>query len=152
MSDDEVIKSERNLPHWFHSGSIHFVTFRLKTGVMTSEEQQIVFDHIKSGDDQFYQLVAVTVMPDHVHMLLRINPPYDLSRVMKGIKGKSARLVNQRRNTLGMLWQDESWDRLMRDPREFEMTLEYIINNASKAGLVRSTEEYPFAYCKRELL
>jgi hypothetical protein len=69
---------------------------------------------------------------------------------MKGIKGVAARLINQSRNSTGTVWQDESWDRIIRDEREFETKLQYMADNPVKAGLVRQIEEYPFFYCRRD--
>lgn len=144
MSSEEprLEKRRRNLPHWTLDGSCYFVTFRLKSGLLTEPERMIVLNHIKSGDLQFYRLAAAVIMPDHVHLLLRPQADYSLSRVMKGIKGVSARLINQHRQQTGNVWQDESWDRIMRDQAEFEEKLNYMANNPVKAGLVKHIDEY----------
>src|SRR5216683_1208881 len=91
----------RNLPHWTLDGSTYFVTFRLKIGTLSLEERQLVIAHLLSGHEKFYQLAAAVVMPDHVHLLLCPLPGFTLSRIMKGIKGVSARKINQRRKSTG---------------------------------------------------
>src|SRR5208337_3669411 len=126
----------RNLPHWTCDGSTYFVTFRTHRGTLNVEERRLVIRHLKSGHDKFYQLAAAVVMPDHVHLLLSPLQPYDLSRVMKGIKGVSARMVNQLRETSGTVWQSESWDRIVRNEDEFVEKLQYIADNPVKTGLV----------------
>jgi hypothetical protein len=40
------------------------------------------------------------------------------------------------------LWQDESWDRIIRDAAEFDEKLQYMFDNPIKAGLV--TDEAPY--------
>jgi putative transposase len=85
----ELRITQRHLPHWTLEGSIYFVTFDCDAIVLTMEEIRIVVEHIKEGDDKFYDLFAVVVMPDHVHLLHRPLEAYDLSRIMKGIKGVS---------------------------------------------------------------
>jgi thiamine-phosphate pyrophosphorylase len=132
----------RHLPHWRLEGSAYFVTFRLLAGVLNASERTIVLDHIKAGDDRFYRLFAAVVMPDHAHVLLRPNEGVELSRILKGIKGASARLVNVSRGSSGSVWQDESWDRIMRDQTEFDEKLEYMLNNPVKKGLVTDPWEY----------
>jgi hypothetical protein len=39
-------------------------------------------------------------------------------------------------------WQEESYDRLVRDEREFEKIRNYIEENPVQAGLVRDASEY----------
>ncbi|MEZ6126994.1 MAG: transposase [Planctomycetaceae bacterium] len=148
MSSPEPVleRRRRNLPHWTMEGSCYFVTFRLATGTLTEQERMIVLDHIKAGDKQFYLLAAAVIMPDHVHLLLRPQTGYSLSRVMKGIKGVSARLINQHRNRTGTIWQDESWDRIVRDQAEFEEKLNYMADNPVKAELVKHIDHYPAFY------
>jgi len=38
-------------------------------------------------------LIEMEVMPDHVHLLLAIDPQLGVHRVIKGIKGRSSRLL-----------------------------------------------------------
>ncbi|MDB5172822.1 MAG: Thiamine-phosphate pyrophosphorylase [Phycisphaerales bacterium] len=132
----------RRLPHWRLEGSAYFVTFRVASGVLNTSERASVLGHIKAGDAQFYRLFAAVVMPDHAHVLLRPNEGVELSRILKGIKGVSARLVNTSRNSHGSVWQDESWDRIMRDQAEFDEKLEYMLNNPVKKGLVSDPWQY----------
>ncbi len=84
----------RHLPHWQVSGSVYYVTNRIRQGVLTDDERQLAMDHIVSGHNQYYSLFALIVMPDHFHVLLQPNEGYDLSRVMKEIKGVAARRIN----------------------------------------------------------
>ncbi|MFH1941915.1 MAG: transposase [bacterium] len=140
----ELQITKRNLPHWTLEGSVYFVTFRLKTGMLSYEERKIVFCHITRGNGRFYALIAVMVMPDHVHLLFKPLPNYLLSRVMKGIKGVSARLINEYRNMRGTVWQDESYDRIIRNEEELQQKVRYMYFNPVKAGLADRAEDYPF--------
>jgi REP element-mobilizing transposase RayT len=132
------------LPHWQLPGSVYFVTFRLRNGELTEDERSVVLDHIKDGRRQYYCLFSAVVMPDHVHLLLKPNENVPLSRIMKGIKGVSAHKLNQDRGISGTIWQDESYDRIVRDEEEFFEKLEYISLNAVKAGFAVCAEAYPF--------
>lgn len=152
MGDDRLSRKRRNLPHWALAGGVYFVTFRVAVGKLNAEEQEIVLRHLLERDGRFYILSAAVVMPDHVHLLIKPLPPYDLSRVMKGVKGVSARKINVHRHRTGRVWQNESWDRLVRDVDEFEEKLRYMADNPVKAELVKRLEEYPFWYCHKELL
>jgi putative transposase len=147
LSEPRLEIRRRNLPHWSLADSTYFVTFRLASGELLAAERAIVLDHVRSGDPAFYRLAAALVMPDHVHLLIRPNDSYTLSRVMKGIKGVSARRLNQSRGTTGQIWQDESWDRIVRDPAEFDEKLNYMADNPRRAGLVTAEEIFDGWFC-----
>jgi putative transposase len=142
--------TRRNLPHWQLEGIVYFVTYRLLRGTLTGEERRLVLDHLHEGEGRFYMLFIAVVMPDHVHLLLKLVEGFDLSRVMKGIKETSARRINQGRNVRGSLWQDESYDRIMRTEEEFHDKVRYVLDNPVRAELVERSELYEFAFCNRE--
>jgi putative transposase len=133
----------RHLPHWTQEGGTYFVTFRLKRGELTTEEARVVLEHIKQGHGRFYELAAAVVMPDHAHIILRPNDDQTLSSVMKGIKGVSAHKVNALLGTRGQVWQDESYDRLLRDEQEYMQKLHYTLKNPLKKGLCADPMDYP---------
>ena len=86
-------------------------------------------------------------MPDHVHLLFtplenNRGEPFSLAEIMKGIKGVSANRINKLMKRKGQLWQDESFDRIMR-VGECQSKLEYIIANPINAGLASKPGEYP---------
>src|SRR5262249_22313853 len=135
MSEPQLRITRRRLPHWALDGSVYFMTFRLLSGRLSSAEIQLVRDHICAGHEQFYHLAATVAMPDHVHLLLQPMAGMSLARIMKGIKGVSSKRLNEQRGTRGPLWQDESWDRIVRDGEEFTEKLNYMLNNPLKAGL-----------------
>ena len=125
----------RHLPHWFMEGAVYFITFRTITSKLSVEEQTLILKHITDGDRKYYNLVAIVVMPDHVHLILQPLSKYNLSRIMKGIKGVTAILINKNRKSKGSIWQAESFDRIIRNQEELSEKLNYMINNPVKKGL-----------------
>jgi hypothetical protein len=61
---------------------------------------------------------------------------------MKLIKGVSARNVNQLLGSSGPLWQEESFDHVLRTDESFLEKREYIRQNPVRARLVISPEDY----------
>ena len=59
---------------------------------------------------------------------------------MKGTSAKDANLLLNRSGP--PFWQEESYDRLVRDAAEFRRIENYIVQNPVKAGLASSPEEY----------
>ena len=134
--------TRRHLPHWTANHAIYFITFRTVVDELSKEEQILVLNLIKEGHNKYYYLYAVVIMPDHVHLILTIKEDYSLSRIMKGIKGKSARSINKNRNGKGSIWQDESYDRILRNEEELFEKLKYMLNNPVKSGLTDDPWNY----------
>jgi len=152
LQDGEVKRRRRKLPHWTLAGSTYFLTFRVAQGELTTPERSIVLDHLQSGHGTFYSLLSAIVMPDHVHLLLRPNQGMDLSRIMKGIKGVSAKKINQLRGHHSPVWQDEWFDRIVRDQNELDEKLNYMLNNSVKRDLVDDPWDYQWWYINEEEL
>lgn len=134
------------LPHWEAMGITHFLTFRLLTNKLRIPEIRLVRDAVRSGDRRFYQLFAVVVMPDHCHILIRPLEKVILSRIVKGIKGVTARRINLRRGKRSSLWQKNYFDQAVRSEKHFRQCLKYMLDNPRKAGLISDPWEWPGLY------
>lgn len=142
--------THRHLPHWHLAGATYYVTFRLFRGRLERKEQEIVLHHIRGGDTRFYSLAAVVVMPDHVHVVLTADRGFDITRIMRGMKGTSARLVNVYRQSGGTLWQSESYDRILGTRSEIVGVLRYMLNNPLRASISNDPWRYHGWYCNTE--
>ncbi len=126
---------------------------------------QIVANKIHQYDNEYYDLLAFCIMPNHVHLLFDLNLQsqkiaieeevtgknykqiYD---IMHLIKGGSAYEANKVLNRLGRLWQVESYDRYVRNIRELQNIVMYIANNPKKAGLVNHWKDFSFTYIRED--
>ena len=86
-------------------------------------------------DNKRYRLFAWCVMPNHVHVLLRLFPGQVLASVVHSWKSFTAKQANKLLGRGGSFWQREHYDRLIRDQSEFERALRYVADNPVKAGL-----------------
>jgi len=132
----------RRLPHWSLPGVTYFVTFRLHGRPLVTQEVVLVKQHILTGNGRYYHLYAAQGMPNHVHLLIRPCEGFSLSRILKGVKGVTARKLNLCRGDSGSLWQDESFDRIIRSEKEFREKLDYMFRNPVSRGLTND----PFTY------
>lgn len=81
-----------------------------------------------------YNLHNYVVMGNHVHLL--ITPHLPVSKLMHSLKRFTAREANRILNLTGQpFWQDESYDRIVRDRTEFRRIARYIEMNPVKAGI-----------------
>ena len=130
----------RNLPHIERFIAAYFVTFRTKGDLfLPPAARNIAFKHCLYEHEKRVEMFVFVIMPNHVHLLFTPletdqAEPYPLSQIMKGIKGSAAYNINKLLGRKGTLWQDESFDRIMR-PGDFEDKRNYIIANPMNAGL-----------------
>jgi len=93
-------------------------------------------------------LNALVVMPDHVHMVfvpkidLQKLEVFSLAQITKAIKGTSAHLINRKLGRVGRVWQEESFDRVLRLSEKLDEKIAYILDNPVRKGLAQSPQEY----------
>jgi type I restriction enzyme R subunit len=104
----------------------------------------IVADALRHYDGQRYELATFVVMPNHVHVLFRPLGAHALPEILKSWKGFTAREINHQIGKTGALWQDEYWDRLIRNEHHFFKVAEYIQQNPVKAKLQGRHSRPPF--------
>ena len=114
---------------------------------MTPEARDAILHHCLYDNGKRYDLRAAVVMPDHVHLLLlplrdENGWPYSLPMILKQLKGTSARSINKLEGSSGAVWQEESFDHVLRSQESFEEKLEYLRQNPVRGGLVRKPEDY----------
>ena len=94
-----------------------------------------VADTLLHFDSRRYLMDCFVVMRNHVHTLFRLLTPHSLESVVKSWKGFMAREINRRLKKRGRLWQEDYWDRLIRNESHWAKCREYIRTNPVKAHL-----------------
>ncbi len=158
---DEFLDKYTDSPKWLSDGRI----------------SKVVADAIKYRDGKDYELIVYCIMPNHVHMVIyversdevertlvrfgqqsrtEVRPTafyknYLLAKILREIKGSTARECNKILNRTGAFWQHESYDHVIRNDKEFENIIWYVLNNPVKAGYVTDWKAWQWSYCKYEL-
>ena len=74
-------------------------------GVVGERLKQIMID---AAAETTGTIIEMEVMPDHVHLLVEVDPQYGIHRLVKHIKGRSSRLLRAEfprlRSRLPTLW------------------------------------------------
>jgi len=85
-------------------------------------------------------------MPDHVRLMLTPhadeNGTISIPELTQAIKSSSAHRINKYLGRKGRVWQEESFDRAMREVEDKWGRIEYMLGNPVRAGLVKSPFEY----------
>lgn len=105
--------------------------------LLGDRENQILardaFDHADRID---CRIGAGVIMPNHVHLLIQPFEGRSLEEILQSRKRRIAREINSRTGSAGSLWQEESFDRIVRDSGHLWRCLQYVGRNLAKAGLV----------------
>ena len=112
----------------------------------------IVRDALQWGDGQRYALHAWVVMPNHVHTLFTPLVGRALSAILHSWKSYTAHEANRLLGRQGPFWQEDYYDRFVRDVVHFHRAVSYIENNPVSAGLCDSPAAWPWSSaCLREV-
>ena len=145
----------RNLPHLQRDSKPHFITFVTKgRRVLPDWARQIVLDCCMHDHNKEYNLRVAVVMHDHAHLILtplidRVGcRTFPLPEIMKAIKGASSHAINGRAGTHEAIWQEESFDHVLRSSESLDAKIDYILQNPVRAGLVTVASEYRWSWRK----
>ncbi len=121
---------------------------------------KIIKEQLHRFDRDLYDLIAYTIMSNHVHILIDTNiqldyenedlilePTYTpLDKIMKRIKGASARYANIALGKTGQFWDRESYDIFIRHNKMLRNVIKYILNNPIKAKIVTNAKDFKWNY------
>ena len=129
-----------NFKRYFQNKNIVFIT------IVTYNRQQILIENIELLRRSFknvkynYEIIAGTVMPDHLHILIRTDKASDYSKIISSFKSSFSRSMPKNMNqTVCQLNRREKgtlqrkyYDHIIRDERDFNKHLDYIHYNSVK--------------------
>ena len=125
-----------------------------------------VADAFRFFADVRYQLFAFVVMPSHHHWLFLPIEKYFASlpvadrpeqtpreQISHSIQSYTSNQCNRILGISGKFWLDETYDHFARDEDELFRIMDYIEQNPVKAGLVDSSEDWPWssAFVRKQL-
>ena len=114
--------------HWLDQG--HGQCLLRQPALATIVESALLHFH---GDR--YLLGDYVIMPNHVHALVTPCGTQELSAILHAWKSFTAKSVNHTLGQTGKLWQDESFDHIVRDEYALEKFSAYIRQNPQAACL-----------------
>lgn len=122
QKDMSVRKKQFELDHYLDSSSCG--TY------INGDCLKALYDFLLKNNKTYYELIAFALMPNHVHLLLK--PTQSLPSLMQKIKGGSARMINLISERQGKFWEQDYYDRYIRDRNHFLTVFHYIKDNPLK--------------------
>ena len=148
----------RQLPHLQRDTKPHFLTFcTYHRWALPNEARSIVLECCQHDHGRRLDLHIAVVMPDHAHLIF--TPLVDeqnrqvcsLAVITNAIKGASAHKINKLLNRKGRVWQPESFDHVLRSSQGLGETVQYLLQNPVRRGLVFRSSDYPWIWKKPEI-
>ncbi len=97
---------------------------------------------LRHSDGVRYELIEWCVMPNHVHVLIRLHKGRHFETIVRSWKNFTARRINALVGQGGRLWAPDYFDRLIRDEDHLFRARRYVRMNPVKAGLCSTPDEW----------
>ncbi len=149
---------KRRLPHFERPWGKYAITWSThERRVLSEPERDLVLRTILHDRGKKYELYVACVMPDHVHLLIEPqikgnddegNPIFHgLAETLQTLKSVSSHRINKAAGSKGnRVWENESFDRLIRSESDLEEKFDYICRNPWDAGVVSPGEDYAWLW------
>ena len=127
----------------------YFVTFcaRNRSPILANERVHECFRRYVEEGRRFNVAVGrYVIMPDHIHLFVRIPANLSLSRWVKGLKRSISGMAapDEITNGASSLWQPGFFDHLIRNSESYDQKWNYTAENPVRASLVERREDWPF--------
>lgn len=166
----------KSLPKFDDNSYAHFVTtktYRNYPYFKNDDFCRILLEELRFYSQKYgFTLLGYVILPDHLHLLIwwdrEERPDLNISRVMQGIKGASARRIIDLLKSMGLeqmlqstqrsantkshkqnlkyrVWQPDFYDFVIHSKEKLLEKLNYIHNNPVKDGLASSPDGYEWS-------
>jgi len=97
----EEVKTNNNIAYRCHYDVVWCPKYRRDVirGAVEDRLKQIIGDVCT---ERAATIIELETMPDHVHLLVSVDPQYGIHRLVKQIKGRSSRLLREGSHTCGL--------------------------------------------------
>lgn len=92
-----------------------------------------------------FKLYCFCLMPNHVHLIIEVQAPVMLNKILHGLDLSYTLYFNYKYNKVGHLWQDRFKSRLIQRDAYLLECINYIETNPIRASLVSQIKEYPWS-------
>jgi putative transposase len=133
-----------------HAPRTFFVTTRTHGGralLQSTRHAQLLVDVLRACvAARRFQVNDFVVMPNHLHVLLTVQPGTSVEKAVQFVKGGFSYRIKKEIGHTGEVWQRGFSEVRVDAPANLERHREYIRQNPFRAGLVRFGEEYQWCY------
>ncbi len=138
----------------FLDGHSYYIT------IVTHKRNPLLIDNIELLRESFreskryftYNIDAIVVLPDHIHMIITPKNVNEYPKIIKAIKYNFSRHFNveeeqsysRYKRKIKPIWQKRYYEHTIRDEKDYVRCLEYIRNNPLKHQYVDNEEKWKY--------
>ena len=142
-------KKPPRLPFIFESYTepLYFVTFctwKRQKLLNTQPVFKAVVAYAEKNMEHGRAIGKFVIMPDHLHLFIRLSPESKLSAFIRLLKQEMGRVIDAG-STQGKIWQPGFFDHLLRSDESYAEKWNYVNMNPVRAGLVGNPEDWPWS-------
>lgn len=118
-----------------------------------SEEcRQILIDSLAFRDGIEYEIIAYSLMPNHIHLVVRhLSQSIHMGELLYRIRKFTGRKSNEVLGLVGNeFWERESYDHIIKTQAELIQQVRYTLLNPVVCGLAKRWQEWEGNYLKEE--
>ena len=139
----------------FSSFPLYFATFNtlIRSRLLDNATVHTAFQtYAHHGVELGTAVGCYVIMPDHIHLFVRIADRMRLGQWMKGLKRQLGNALTQQGHTpqrvpngkLQSFWQPGFFDHVLRHDESYSEKWLYVCMNSVRAGLVERYEDWPY--------
>jgi REP element-mobilizing transposase RayT len=129
----------------------YFVTIRALSGTAPFTDDRLAQKVIASLEwlrsHRGIAIYALCLMPDHLHLLMRLSPNGPTLGVLLGAFKRFTTRQSWPLGYKGALWQKNYHDHILRRSEHGKKVASYILTNPERKGLVLEGSEHPYSGC-----
>ncbi len=115
------------------------------------EIADLVKENLHYHHQKRYELICYTIMPNHVHLVIyplknKNNNFFSLAAILKWHKNYTALKANKVLKRSGRFWHHENYDHFIRNEKELNKIINYIVYNPVKGKLVNKITDWPYTW------
>ena len=116
-------------------------------GLTSPEIREVIWRNITHmKDDHSWHLRCAVIMPDHLHVLIRLGERLSLGQLIQRLKAKTSPTLRVK----GLKWERGFFDHRLRPDEPLLPVFLYIYLNPYRANLCRSSDTWPEYHCCEE--
>ena len=97
------------------------------------------------NNNRIFSLLAYCIMPDHYHLLIKLNSDYAFTQYMNNLESSYSHYYNKLNNRRGPLWQSRFRSSHIKNDETLLHVHRYIHLNPTTAGIVEKPDDWPWS-------
>ena len=147
MSGQRIKHIPRRLDRVFYSHPLYFVTFNTWKHAKILANEAVFNAFVAYGEKNVLGGRAIgrfVIMPDHVHLFVRIGQNNKLSNFIRMLRQKLTKVLRDDIGYDGIVWQPGFFDHILRSSESYSEKWKYVYDNPVRKKLVQMSEDWPW--------